>query len=96
MYDKEQETENDRAIRSALHRCISIAVRTFFCDVQDKEIEIFDWLGTTTDKTFENTTFVLWSEVEHLSPASIFCLVDNLATEILDGIIWFDTRGYDK
>ena len=94
--DKEQETEDDKVIRAVLHRCITIAVRTFFCDAHDKELEILDWIGNTTEETFNNTTFVLWQEVEHLSPASIHCLVDKLAYEILDGFIWFDTEEYDK
>lgn len=64
-------------------KAIAIAVRTFFCDAHDKEQEIFEWLQTTTEETFDNSPWLIWSEVEHLTPSSIYCLVDALSGDII-------------
>ena len=63
-------------------KAIAIAVRTFFCDAHDKEQVIYLWLSLATND-YKDCPFTVWSEVEHLSPASLYCLVDNLAGDII-------------
>ncbi len=61
---------------------MKIAVRTYFCNVLDSEVEeIYDWLGSD-DADTNYSPFLIWSVVEHLTAEELFVLVDCLASEI--------------
>jgi len=69
------------SITKRKEKAIKIAIRTFFCDSDNRELAIYEWLASSYDSTPEH--YIVWEAVENLSNFELFNVVEGLVEDIL-------------
>ncbi len=73
-----------------------VAVRTFFCDVVGKELEVYKWLQNFEQ---DNCPYTVWEPLTDLSYGELLKAIDSLVWDLLEVAILqklLNEDNYDK